>query len=388
MTKPQFYRDTWVEVQLQDIYDNVQSMRQYLDPSVKIIGVVKANAYGHGDVQVAKTALKAGATILAVAFLDEAISLRKAGIEAPILVLGATRPEDANVAIHYNISVTVYDKKWLEDAVENITSPLSIHIKYDTGMNRLGLKTLEELQDVLDFLQNSQAIKVEGLYTHFSSADEVDTVYTEFQYEKFIEAVEYCKQSTTIPIVHCGNSATGLRFPTRLFNAVRLGIAMYGLSPSEEMKDILPFPLKGAFSLHSRLSHVKKVHPGEKVSYGGTYTATEEEWIGTVPIGYADGWSRSLNMREVLVNGCRTPIIGRICMDQLMIRLPEKVEVGTKITLIGKQEAEYISVDEVARSLGTINYEITCMISYRVPRIFMDGDHMIEVMNPLLHHFE
>ncbi|MBM6617700.1 alanine racemase [Bacillus suaedaesalsae] len=388
MTKPQFYRDTWVEVQLQDIYENVQSMRQYLDPSVKIIGVVKANAYGHGDVQVAKTALKAGASILAVAFLDEAISLRKSGIEAPILVLGATHSEDANIAIKYNISVTVYEKKWLEEVVGNITDPLSVHIKYDTGMNRLGLKTIDELRTVLDFVKEVSSIKVEGLYTHFSSADEIDTTYTEFQYENFIEAVEYCRNSTNIPIVHCGNSATGLRFPTRLFNAVRLGIAMYGLSPSEEMKEILPFPLKGAFSLHSRLSHVKKIHAGEKVSYGATYTATEDEWIGTVPIGYADGWSRSLSMREVLVDGRRTPIIGRICMDQLMIRLPQKFEVGTKVTLIGKQDDEYISVDEVASALGTINYEITCMISYRVPRVFMDGENMIEVMNPLLHHFD
>lgn len=388
MNKPQFYRDTWVEVQLQDIYENVKSMRQYLDSSVQIIAVVKANAYGHGDVQVAKTALKAGATILAVAFLDEAISLRKSGIEEPILVLGATRPEDANIAIAYNISVTVYEKRWLEEAVKFINKPLSIHIKYDTGMNRLGLKTIDELQEVIEFVKEAPTIHVDGLYTHFSSADELDDTYTEFQYENFLKAVEFSKDSLDIPIVHCGNSATGLRFPTRLFNAVRLGIAMYGLSPSEEMTGILPFPLKAAFSLHSRLSHVKKISAGEKVSYGATYTAAEEEWIGTVPIGYADGWSRSLSAREVLVDGQRATIIGRICMDQLMIRLPKELEVGTKVTLIGKQDREYISVDEVARDLGTINYEITCMISYRVPRIFMDGENMIEVMNPLLHHFE
>jgi alanine racemase len=378
-----FYRDTWVEVQLNSIFNNVKAMRKFLDPEIQIIAVVKANAYGHGDVQVARTALEAGATLLAVAFLDEAISLRKSGINEPILVLGAVRPEDAEVAAGYGLSVTVFYKEWLHEALKIVKTPLSIHIKYDTGMNRLGIKTLEELDEMLEFVKDLSMIQVDGLYTHYSSADELDTSYTDYQYENFLKAVNHCQSYLPIPLIHCGNSATGLRFPTKLFNAVRMGIAMYGLSPSEEIKNLLPFSLQEAFTLHSKLSHVKKINAGEKVSYGATYTAEKDEWIGTIPIGYADGWIRSLRNRVVLVDGERAPIVGRVCMDQLMVRLPRQLEIGTKVTLIGSQEGEYISIDEVAKEIGTINYEIPCMISYRVPRVFLKSSDVVEVENPL-----
>ena len=167
---------------------------------------------------------------------------------------------------------------------------------------------------------------------------------------------------------HCGNSATALRFPEKGFNMVRIGIAMYGLSPSENMKEKLPFPLKEVFSLHSKVTHVKRVEEGEGISYGATYRTNDKEWIATVPIGYADGWLRANSPGEVLINGRRCPIVGRICMDQMMVALHEPVPIDTKVTLIGRQGDEYISVDEVAKRLNTINYEIPCMISYRVPR--------------------
>jgi alanine racemase len=382
-----FYRDTWVEVQLRDIYHNVSAMREYLDPSIRIIAVVKANAYGHGDVGVAKIAIQAGASFLAVALLDEALALRKSGIKEPILVLGGIRPQDAPVAAENDISVTVFHQEWLEEVMNNhaLEKAVSIHIKFDTGMGRLGAKGLDELHQIVHLVQNQSSFVLEGMYTHFSTADELNTDYFDFQYEEFVEAVDSIRSlSIHIPLIHCGNSAAGLRFPSKLFNAVRMGIAMYGLSPSEEMKGLLPFPLKEAFSLHSRISHVKKIKAGEKVSYGATYIANQDEWVGTIPIGYADGWVRSLKGREVLIEGTRTPIIGRICMDQLMIRLPRKVERGTLVTLIGRQEAEYISIDEIAQEIYTINYEIPCMISYRVPRIVMDDQKVIDIKNPLL----
>ncbi len=383
-----FYRDTWVEIHLDDIYHNIKAMQEYLDPSIRIIAVVKANAYGHGIVQVAKVAIDAGASFLAVAFLDEAIALRKSGIEEPILVLGVIRPEDAILAAKLNISVTVFQLEWLQQAGISLLpeTALKLHIKYDTGMGRLGLRTIEELNEMMNFVKGNSAFVLEGMYTHFATADEVETDYFDFQFAGFEVAVDYVHSvSENIPMIHCGNSAAGLRFPTKLFNAVRFGIAMYGLSPSEEMKSLLPFPLKEAFSLHSCISHVKKLSAGEKVSYGATYTVDQDEWVGTVPIGYADGWLRSLRSREVLVDGERTPIIGRVCMDQIMIRLPRQVELGTKVTLIGKQGQEFISIDEIAQEINTINYEIPCMISYRVPRVFMKNDDVIDVVNPLLH---
>ncbi|WP_456279522.1 alanine racemase [Bacillus sp. AK128] len=381
-----YYRDTWVEVSLSNIYENVRNMREYLNPSTRIIAVVKANAYGHGDLEVAKMAIKAGASMLAVAFLDEALALRKGGICEPILVLGVIRPEDAELAANKQISVTVFQQEWLEKAKGFLGQiPLKVHLKYDTGMNRLGAKTLDELQELVETIQKSESLSLEGLYTHFASADEVETTYFDAQHTRFHEAVDYLQSlSIQIPIIHCGNSAAGLRFPSIMFNAVRMGISMYGLSPSMEMKGLLPFQLKEAFSLHSRISHIKKIKAGESVSYGSTYTANQDEWIGTVPVGYADGWLRCLKNRVVLVEGRRTPIIGRICMDQFMIRLQKEVDVGTKVTLIGTQDNDFISIDEIAKEINTINYEIPCMISYRVPRILMDHEEIIGVKNPIL----
>ncbi|WP_246945315.1 alanine racemase [Bacillus pinisoli] len=381
-----FYRDTWVEVSLTNVYENICNMREYLGSSTRIIAVVKANAYGHGDLEVAKTAIKAGASVLAVAILDEALALRKGGIAEPILVLGVTRPEDAVIAAEHNISLTVFQEDWLQKTKGLQTElPLNIHVKYDTGMNRLGAKTLDELRRIALAVQENPLFSLEGLYTHFATADEIDTIYFDKQYSKFVEAVDMISSlSIEVPIIHCGNSATGLRFPTKLFNAVRMGISMYGLSPSIEMKNILPFELKEAFSLHSRLTHVKEIKAGESISYGATYTAERNEWIGTVPMGYADGWFRRLSNREVLINGERTPILGRICMDQFMIRLPREVEIGTRVTLIGSQLNHTISIDEIASELHTINYEIPCMIGNRVPRVYIENNCIVEVNNPIL----
>ncbi|NEY73888.1 alanine racemase [Bacillus mesophilus] len=381
-----FYRDTWVEVSLNNIYENVSKMREYLDDSTRIIAVVKANAYGHGDLGVARVAIEAGASLLAVAFLDEALSLRRGGITEPILVLGVTRPEDAVICAEQNLSVTVFHEEWLKQVKDlQIEKPLKIHVKYDTGMNRLGTTSLDELHCIIKIIEKHPSFSLEGLFTHFATADELETDYFDQQFLRFQEAVNSVVQKTAnIPIIHCGNSATGLRFPEKLFNAVRMGISMYGLSPSMEMQHLLPFELKQAFSLHSKISHVKKIKAGESVSYGATYTSEQEEWIATVPVGYADGWLRRLSNQEVLVNGKRTQIVGRICMDQFMIRLPEKMDIGTRVTLIGEQGMERISIDEVAEEMDTINYEIPCMISYRVPRIHMKNGKIEHVINPII----
>lgn len=379
----EFYRDTWVEVNLDAITHNVKAMKHHIGENVEIIAVVKANGYGHGASQVAKTALDAGASILAVAFLDEAIALRNSGINAPILVLGATRAENVELAIKYNITLTVFSIDWLYEAKQYIQKDtINLHIKLDTGMGRLGIRNAEDLASLMTFVSGSSLFAITGIYTHFATADEIDLQYFNNQYEKFLELIDSISHENIL--VHCGNSATGLRFPDKLFNAVRLGISMYGLSPSLEIKNELPYSLKEAFALQTKLVHVKKVPKGTKVSYGATYEAKEDEWIGTLPIGYADGWLRRLKNSEVLVDDKRVELVGRICMDQCMVKLPYKLPIGTKVTLIGKQNNERISVDEVAERLDTINYEVTCMITSRVPRMFFKNKSIIDVSNPLI----
>ncbi|MEZ7790477.1 alanine racemase [Niallia circulans] len=379
-----FYRDTWVEIDLDAIAYNVGELRKKLHPENKLIAVVKANGYGHGALQVARTALRSGANYLAVAFLDEAISLRKQGITAPILVLGASRPKDVMTAIKYKVTLTVYYKDWLEEAVQflNKDDSLTIHLKLDTGMGRIGVRNEQEIQSIEELLVKHPNIVVEGIFTHFATADEKNSSYFESQIQRFKELLSYF---TKLPaIIHCSNSAASLLHPDLQYNAVRLGISMYGLTPSLEIEPDLPYPLQEAFSLRTKLVQVKKLNKGDKVSYGATYEAKEEEWIGTLPIGYADGWLRKLQGQEVLVEGIRAPIVGRICMDQCMIRLPFYLEPGTEITLIGKQRDAEISVNEIAAKLETINYEITCMISTRVPRVFKQYGNVTETVNFLI----
>lgn len=379
-----FYRDTWAEVDLDCISKNLTSIKNLLPDGVDIFAVVKANAYGHGDIHVAKTALDVGAAYLAVAFMDEAIALRNKGIRAPILVLGASRPEDAQVAAKFNLTLTVFQKEWLEKAKKHLGSNdrLLLHIKVDTGMGRLGVRSAEDLRDVEQMIAEDARFYLEGIFTHFATADELDTDYFEEQYARFENMLSVLNKRPKY--IHSSNSAAAIRFPKAYFNAVRIGIAMYGLTPSREMEEEIPFPLNEAFSLQTKLVNVKKLKKGDKVSYGATYECRQDEWIGTLPIGYADGWIRKLQGQEVLVEGERVPIVGRICMDQCMIRLPHDMPVGTKVTLIGRQGNEFISINEIAAKLDTINYEVPCIITSRVPRLYKQGGNIIDIKNYLL----
>lgn len=379
-----FYRDTWAEINLDDIDYNVKEALKLLPASECLFAVVKANAYGHGDVPIAEAAVRAGAHGLAVAFLDEALSLTKSKLEVPILVLGASRSTDAALAAEHNISLTVYQLEWLQEAEKHLSSDqvLNVHIKCDTGMGRLGVKTTEELREMVAFIEQSPKFAFEGLFTHFATADELDTTYFEQQLARFNAMVESLEEKPAY--IHCANSATTLRHEKAYFNTVRLGISMYGLAPSQEMKSMLPFSLKQAFSLHTKIVHIKRIEKGEKVSYGATYEAEGEEWIATLPIGYADGWIRRLHGQHVLVEGERVPIVGRVCMDQCMIRLSSEKPLSTTVTLIGKQVDEEISMDEIAERLETINYEVPCVITARVPRVYRQQGKVVQVINPLL----
>lgn len=379
-----YYRDTWAEINLDHISYNIEEMKRHIGENVKVFAVVKANGYGHGDEEVAREALNSGASYLAVAFLDEAVALRKKGITVPILVLGICRPEDVRIAAENQISLTVFQKQWLREAKEILPSGarLTIHVKLDTGMGRLGVRDKNELKELETLIKDNPSFYLEGVYTHFATADELDFTYFEQQMKRFQEMIS-CFEARP-EFIHTSNSAAALIHPETHHNAVRMGIAMYGLTPSPEIEPVLPFRLKPAFSLHTKLVHVKKINKGERLSYGATYEAAEDEWIGTLPIGYADGWIRKLQGQEVLVEGRRVPIVGRICMDQCMVKLPGELPIGTVVTLIGKQGEEYISVNEVAEKLQTINYEITCMVAGRIPRVYKKSGKVKRVINALL----
>lgn len=365
------YRETWAEIDLHAIEHNVQAMREKLPETTEIIAVVKADGYGHGSVQVAKRALKAGATHLAVALLEEAITLREAGFDVPILVMGYVGPEHAEVAAKYNITLTMYQIDWLKNLPKNIETPLKVHMKWDTGMGRIGIRSIGKLQKVVEQIKKQDNVKLTGIFTHFATADGSDLTYFHEQrkrFHKLLDAFNELWESDVV--IHMGNSAASIRFPDQMYQFIRFGIAMYGLYPSDAVAEERSIDLKPAFTLHSRLSHVKQVKKGDTISYGQTYASKDDEWIGTIPIGYADGWSRQLQGIDVLVDGKRMPIVGRICMDQTMIKLDQPYDIGTKVTLIGRQGDEMISADEVARYIETINYEIPCMMTSRIPRVY------------------
>lgn len=371
----EIYRDTWAEVNLEAIAYNIDQIKRKLPDYCDVIAVVKANGYGHGDVEVAKKALASGATMLAVALFEEALKLREANIDAPILVFGKVAPQDTPIAAEQDITLTFFQKEWLREVKQlSFPRPLKLHMKWDTGMGRIGLRTEEELRELADELQGLQQIDLTGIYTHFATADELDAAYFEKQYARFNDLLTVFHSLWSEPsAIHIGNSAASIRFPEQMHHYIRFGISMYGLYPSGAVRHEDRIDLQPAFSLHSRLTHVKKVAPAESISYGATYTSTDYEWIGTIPIGYADGWIRRLQDMDVLIDGKRMPIVGRICMDMTMIRLDKEYSTGTKVTLIGKQGNETIEVDEIAEKLETITYEIPCMISSRVPRVYKEG---------------
>jgi len=367
-----YYRDTWAEIDLDAIIYNVKQIQKF-HPNKAIFAVVKANGYGHGDIEVAKAAIEAGVEFLAVSALDEAINLRDHGINKPILVLGMTRLKDVEVAIKQNISLTAHDELWIESLLcMKLANPVKIHLKIDSGMNRLGLTSSQNIRRNFQLLKEHPLIDLEGIYTHMATADS-DLDYLNVQIQMFKETLATLDLSG-VKYVHLENTATLLQFDFDFDQGIRLGIGMYGINPDESFIP-LNFKLKPALTLYSCLSQVKKIKKGDKVGYGATYEAQEDEWIGIVPIGYADGWIRAHQGRSVVVSQQECEIIGRVCMDQMMIRLPKKFSMGTKVVLIG----EGMPVERVAQEIGTISYEILCLISDRVPRIYRRNNEVISI---------
>lgn len=359
-----WHRPTWAEVDCAAIRDNIQNERAHLPENVALFAVVKADAYGHGMLEVAKVAKEAGAKGFCVAILDEALALREAGFDDFILVMGAVPQGFAGLAAQKRIAVTIFDLEWLI-GVGPLPANLNVHLKVDTGMGRLGLRSMEAVREIEAAIAKREDITLAGIFTHFATADQLETSYFEKQLACFREVIASMEVRPTV--VHCANSATALLHEQVDFDAVRFGISMYGLTPSPEIIPALPFELRPALSLYTEMVQVKELMPGDHVSYGATYEAEAREWVATLPVGYADGFIRAYTGFHVSVDGVLMPVIGRVCMDQCIIKLPHEYPVGTKVTLIGGPN----SADVAASHLKTINYEITCLISDRVPKKYI-----------------
>lgn len=356
------YNRVYVLVNLDALRHNIKLIRDRVN--TKVMFVIKANAYGHGAVEAARAA-SGIADFFAVATVDEAVDLRRAGIKEPILVLGYVSPEYFGLVAEHDISQTIFD---LESARLLAEAGGKAHIALDTGMGRIGFPADGEGIDKI-IKACETGLNIEGIFTHFASADESDKSFTIRQFEKFKYVTdELEKRGINIPIKHVSNSAAAIDMPEYALDMVRLGIAAYGMQPSDSVQKL---DLKTALSWRSHVVNVKKVPKGTPISYGRTFVTQRESVIATIPVGYADGYPRALsNKGRVVINGKTAPIAGRVCMDQMMADVTDigEVRVGDDVSLID----DIVTADEIARLDGTINYEVVCRISSRVPRIYQD----------------
>lgn len=385
------FNRAWAEVNLDNIAHNVKEIRRIVDKKVEIMGVVKADAYGHGVMEIARTLLENGVTRLAVSMLDEAIQLRQNGIKVPILILSYTDPVRAEEIVLNDVTQTVFSHdlaEALSEAAVKHHRNVKIHIKIDTGMTRVGF--MPGYSAVKNVVQISKlpGIIIEGLFTHFASADEADKSYTYMQFERFMSIVgELNRIGVYIPVKHVCNSAALIEFPEMHLNMVRPGIALYGLYPSDEV-DKTKIDLRPAMSLKANVILVKDVEKDTFISYGRIFKTSRNSRIATIPIGYADGYTRLLTGKgKVLLNGQLAPIVGRICMDQCMVDITDiegDVKVGDEAVLIGKQKDNEIKVEDLAKSVGTINYELVSIIGKRIPRVYLKEGKIYNVLNNLI----
>lgn len=379
------FERAYVKVYLDRIKGNMEAMQKRLPSDMKMIGVVKADAYGHGAVAVAK-AVDAYVCGYAVAEAGEALELRKNGITKPILILGPSPESRYEEIIENEISEVVFDlkrAKLLSDYALKMGKKARIHIAVDTGMSRIGYIPSREAAEEIKTVSELPGIELRGMFTHFARADEADKASAFRQLKRFRDFTAEVKGlGVDIPVCHCANSASIMELEDAYMDAVRAGITMYGLYPSDEVDRSL-VPIRPAMELKSSITYIKNIGPGTEVGYGGTFRAEKEMRIATVGIGYADGYPRSLSGHgSVLVDGKRAPILGRICMDQLMIdvsNIPEAKE-GDEITLLGRDGAEEITMEELAAQSGVFHYEIPCLINKRVPRIYVDNGQITGVM--------
>ena len=384
---------TWAEINLDAYAHNIRELRRVTRPPARLMAVVKANGYGHGSVEVAREALQNGAQYLGVARINEAIPLREAGLEVPILIFGYTPPDLAPALIEYDLTQTVYSVSTasaLSEQASRKGKKINVHLKVDSGMGRLGFllaATNDTPDDVaarnsvrtVETISRLSGLTVEGIFTHFATADSADKSYADLQLDRFMDFLNRLqKEGLEPPVRHTANSGALIDMPNSHLDMVRPGIATYGLHPSEEVNksrvDLWP-----VMSVKSRVIHLKQVPPGFNISYGITFQTKKQTTIATVPVGYADGFNRLLSSRgHMLVHGQRVPIVGRVCMDLTMLDVGHVsgVALEDEVVVFGEQGDEAVTADEIASHLDTINYEIVSTVTARVPRVYCKSSVM------------
>ena len=384
-----FVKRTWAEIDVDAISHNIAEIRKIVGGSVKIMASVKADGYGHGVEMTAKTVLDAGADYLAVSCVNEALEIRRFGIDAPILVLGYTPEGEYEAAIRNDVTLTVFrceDAAAINAEAARLCLIAKVHIKINVGMNRIGFEMSET--DEAAEIMNMKNLFVEGIFTHFPCADENKDELTEKQFEKYTDFVNKLEEKCgkKIPVHHVCNSAATVKFKSMHLDMVRTGIIIYGLYPSEEFDRNL-INLKPAMSIKTVVSRIQYICKGEKISYGGTYAAEKDMKIVTLPIGYADGFSRQLsNKGRVIIGGKYANIVGKVCMDQCMIDVTDvnNINVGDEVIIMGCADGKSVSADALAGIIGTINYEIVCGVGRRVPRVYLKNGEITDILNQLV----
>jgi len=384
-----FLRPTRAEILLDNLKHNINEVLRVKNKNSKFCAVVKADAYGHGALEVSRVALSMGAEYLAVAFLDEALALRREGVRAPILILGFTPEDQFDKIIENDITQTVFSLEMAErlslKAIK-MGKPVKIHIKLDTGMGRIGFLADSPIISEVERVFELPGIEVEGIFTHFAKADEKDKDFTFEQFYKFMDVVGRLEsKGYRIPIKHAANSAAIIDLPETHLDMVRAGIMLYGCYPSDEV-DKEKVKLKPVMSFKTKIAHLKELEKGKPISYGGTFITQRNSRIATLPVGYADGYFRLLSSKgEVFVKGKRAKVVGRVCMDQCMVDVTEieGLKVADDVELFGDGTNNGVTADEVAKIIGTISYEVLCAVSKRVPRVYIEDGKIIKVKNYL-----
>lgn len=379
-------RPVWAEVDLNNLEHNMQQIKK-VSKGKDIMAVVKADAYGHGAIETAPVLIENGATKLAVAIITEAMELRRIGIDVPIMILGYTPLDFVRDIVNYSIEQTVYSYDYasvLSREAQRLKKKAKIHIAVDTGMGRIGFLPNEESVQEVYKISKLPGIEIEGVFSHFSSADEEDKSYTIKQVQEFNCFLdELMNMGIGFNTKHISNSAAIIDIPELNYDAIRPGIITYGYYPSQEVKKEV-MDLRKVMTLKTRVIHVKELPKGEYISYGRAFQTERKSIIATLPVGYADGYTRLLTGKaKVIINGQFAPVIGKICMDQCMIDITDigQVDVGDEVILLGEQNNVKFDADDIAELLGTINYEVICMISKRVPRVYIRNGEVIKIKN-------
>jgi len=373
-----FGRPTVAEIDLKSLEFNYQQLQRRIPKGVKVLAVVKADAYGHGAVPISLKLERLGVEYLGVAISDEGVELRRRRVKTPILILGGIYKEDADQVLKYNLTPVVFQKeslRLLTKAAERWQKKVRVHLKVDTGMGRLGVP-LDLWPNFLRELRRFPKIEIEGILSHFSMTDGEEEAFTANQWRKFQRAVAIAKEmGISCKYLHMASSAILTAFPSYSGNLVRPGIVLYGSYPSPMSKNLIQ--LKPVMTLKTHIHFLKWVAPGARISYGGTFVTKRKSLIATLPIGYADGYSRHLsNQGEVLVRGKRAPVVGKVCMDFIMVDVTDipNVSLGDEVVLMGKQGKDQITAEEIAKKTNSISYEVLCLIGKRVPRVYKEGE--------------